>query len=354
MSEKELDPLARVSAAGSVAPRSGEKTADNNANRRRIRKSSVMEPLNDASSRTGEVQDEGIRQLRTVIKAYREYLNRTWGKKIKNGMGSVPRTGSSPLDLDIASSQVEKVILSTITPLHSRAVLFHISDALNVPLSLVNKSFQKIIRELKEYLVSTFTDQNFSEKNLSALLERGFPSSDTTGTSTPPVMDCGTHVNVRRSKDSSSQPLQNPEISCPQEVDPMDRSDGSETAAVAELRDLMNTRSSPMAAVETFQTSVEMLQQTQREDVVTEDVHSQGPHPEELWSERRSPQGEIERSLSCESDLEEDMILPSALPVSPLNYCSLSPELSGNDERVEDQREREEEDYDDDFEEEHE
>ena len=374
ISEKELDPVARVSAAatpGSVAPRSGEKTADNNANRRRIRKSSVTEPLTDASSRveTEEVQDEGIRQLRTVIKAYREYLNRTWGKKIKSGMGQLPRTGSSPLDLDIASSQVEKVILATITPLHSRAVLFHISVALNVPLPLVNKSFQKIIRELKDYLASTSagvtsTDRNFHDKSLTALLERGFPSSDPPGTRTPPPgMDCGPHVNLRRSKDSSSQPLQNPEASCPQEVDPMDRSDGSETAAVAELRDLMNTRSSPTAAVGTFQTSAEeMLQQIQREDVVTEDdydedkgdVHSQGCHPEELWSERRSPQGEGERNSSFESDLEEDMILPSALPLSPLNHCSLSPEHRVNDDREEDQREREEEDYDDDFEEEHE
>jgi serine/threonine protein kinase len=402
-SERELDPLARVSAVatpgGSVAPRSGEKTADNNAHRRRIRKPSVSETFAagvavpgavSSAVVTGEVQNEGVKQLRTVVKAYREYLNRAWGKKIKTGTkgpspAPTPGTGSSLLNLDITSSQAaERIILATLTPLHSRAVLLHLSDALNVPLSLVNKSFQKIIRELKDHLASasstapSSTAHIFTDASLTALLDRGFPSSET---NTPPAVDSSTRVSVRQSKESSARPAVTPpqEAEQGQEADSMDRSDGSDTAAVAELRALMNTRSSPVAAggFDSLQTAVEMLQRTHREDVVAAEDDDQDeerdedaalsperPLPEDLyefWSERGAQQGEQEQEagdLYGQGDVEDEGILSSALPLSPLNPRSVSPWDDGHggeeEQAGEGEEGEEEEDYDDDFEEEHE
>lgn len=245
-------------------PRSGEKTADNNVpHRRRLRQNSEM----DTSSSS---QDEGIKQLRTVLKAYREYLNRTWGKKI--GLTSASAAHGS---YHITSIQTaEKIIRATLSPLHSTIVLTNISDALNVPFDVVKRSFQKIIRELKEHVTANAAVSNLmasgsksnssslTRNSLTAMFEKGFSLTNESEETPPAVRTPQTLVSPEKLKNSTpKQSLATTfeegnfeSIPLFQEGntsgDQLDRSDGSDVAAVEELRALMNTRSKATATMD--------------------------------------------------------------------------------------------------------
>lgn len=348
-------------------PRSGEKTADNNVpHRRRLRQQSSNLDLSLST------QDEGIKQLRTVIKAYREYLNRTWGKKDHSS------SYDAAPSYNITSIQsAEKIILATLTPLHSKSILTNISDALNVPLSVVKKTFQKIIRELKEHITSSSSmtylltsgskssSSSASLSSLTALLEKGFPSTQESEETTPIMKILQT--SPEKVKNPTPKPLTSLATTFEEGnfesipfhdsdgpgMDKLDRSDGSDVAAVEELRALMNTRSKVTATMD-----VKDMLTTDDDDDVDEEYTlriMQNTSRSETLSGRDYSVGEAEGAVTTrdvqspdDQEEEEEEYLPTYSNLERSNLVMQEREVEeGQDGEEEDE---EDHDYDDDFE----
>jgi hypothetical protein len=265
-------------------PRSGEKTADNNAapRNRRARGSKLgglgglaegAQPLDISTPLTA--QDEGVQQLRTVVKAYREYLNRAWGRRTKTtgttgndtgstGEGSISQLVSSSHEIG-SSQSAENIILTTLAPLYSRGVLVDLAEALNVPLSVVKKSFQKVVRELKEHLCLSTSLPLEGEEEIKSTAATVRRSTETTG------LRVSSERTVAVGGAVTEQGMMN--------EGKLDRSDGSDTAAVEELRALMSSRPTGGGGGGIPSSVQQLLNGNEDED---EDESSPRPPPEEV------------------------------------------------------------------------
>lgn len=121
--------------------------------------------------------------------------------------------------------------MATLAPLYSKGVLVDLAEALNVPLSVVKKTFQKVVRELKDHLsLSTSLPLEGDEeatKSAAVVMKRSAEALPSLS---------GREGQERTVSATTAEKL--------------DRSDGSDTSAVEELRALMNTRSGAVNAAQ--------------------------------------------------------------------------------------------------------
>jgi len=228
--------------------REGGKTADNSVHirqRSRGKATGVVDPSKPRSSGGKSSQDPGIKQLRKILRAYREYMNRTWGGA--SGLVASARAHGQPM-------KMESIILQTIAPLLEPSTIVNLSVQLNAPVRLVKKGFRKIISEIKgivEQVAELDPEAGACSVGLSTLLEGGFPQENRTSKDAPTkpmpraspakvvssleasriMSPSGTGSPVVRRTSSGSSGM----------VSRLDSSDGSDAAAVAEIRALVSS-----------------------------------------------------------------------------------------------------------------
>ena len=219
-----------------------------------------VDVLGEGNGGTSSTQQEGAKHLQQIVKAYRDYVKRTWTE-------AAEITGGD-------SSQTERVILNTVWPLLDEPTMSNLALHLHVPLRIVKKAFKDIVMDFRDKIEATMAVQGTvvaaqpwgspgsdeEGAHVMGVWERNFARTDATGTFNKATPNClggdldgvlkhgadGTDIAGESSVCMIGDIVSSAErMNIRRGVDPLELSGSAEmdAVAVAELRALVRSNS---------------------------------------------------------------------------------------------------------------